>query len=593
MKIRREDKNGKLQPKLTWTVLAVVFAAFFLVFVIVLHTSYNHYREQEINNQRYQLDKTAAQIRTLQVTTSNMAQQVIYDDAVQKVINMAEASTGDYLYSKRNAQRTLLKYSHIIDGISEIYIYTNDGRTISSRDVRGPFYPEKNDWYQEFLESGRSSGFSKIHLAEPSANGYTTEVVSFIMSYYSVGVVTEEIGKLIVEISFSELQEMAGVDTSMLKGYTLFDWEQKELITYGGLKYGYEEISDKSEDGIIQLKNGDVIIFSKELVDDWMLALEISGSSLMEKSIEAYAYLLLIFGLIIAVLLVTLRNSIRKIVEPINQLSEAAMDVGRGNFDISVQIHTKDELEMLADVFNRMVVDIRSLMHESVEHEKVLRRMEIENLMLQINPHFIYNTMNSIVYMARMNGNPQIADFANAFISLLQSTLDVRDSVFNTVRSELKNIENYLYLQKYRYDGKFTYMIDCDEELMDCQILNVMLQPAVENAIFHGIAPKEETCVLKISIYREGETLKLIVEDDGIGMSKETLEEQMKPGHVQKGGMRKIGVANVKDRIREIYGDPYSLIIESELDVGTKVIMTVPYKKEKKNRKSREAGNEQ
>lgn len=413
------------------------------------------------------------------------------------------------------------------------------------------------------------------------------------MSYYSVGVVTEEIGKLMVEINFSELQEMAGVDTSMLKGYTLFDSEQKELITYGELKYGYEEISDKSEDGMIQLNNGDVVIFSTELVDNWMLALEISGTRLMEKSVVAYGYLLLIFVFIIAVLLVTLRNSIRKVVEPINQLSEAAMDVGGGNFDVTVQIHTNDELEMLADVFNRMVVDIRGLMHESVEHEKVLRRMEIENLMLQINPHFIYNTMNSIVYMARMSGNPQIADFANAFISLLQSTLDVRDSVFNTVRSELKTIENYLYLQRYRYDGKFTYMIDCDEELMDCQILNVMLQPAVENAIFHGIAPKEETCVLKISVYREGETLKLIVEDDGIGMSKETLEEQMKPDHTQKGGMRKIGVANVKNRIREIYGEPYSLIIESELDVGTKVIMTVPYKKETKNRNSREARNEQ
>jgi len=187
----------------------------------------------------------------------------------------------------------------------------------------------------------------------------------------------------------------------------------------------------------------------------------------------------------------------------------------------------------------------------------------------------------SIEYMAKMSGNHQIADFANAFISLLQSTLDVRDSIYNTVAAELTTVENYLCLQKYRYDDKFTYEIDCDEELKECEILNVMLQPAVENAIFHGIAPKEENGRLKIAIRREGDSLHVMVADDGIGMSAETLNELTKPDHNPNGGVRKIGVANVRDRIREIFGQPYGLTIESELGIGTRVIMTDPYMKQK------------
>ena len=234
----------------------------------------------------------------------------------------------------------------------------------------------------------------------------------------------------------------------------------------------------------------------------------------------------------------------------------------------------------MAKAFNKMVVNIQCLMHKSVEHEKQARRMQIENLLLQINPHFIYNTLNSIVYMAKMDGNRQIADFTGAFIALLQSTLNIRDSVFSTVRDEVRSVENYMNLQKYRYEDKFTFGIDCDEELMDCQILNVMLQPIVENAIFHGIAPKEESGRLAIQIVREGDTLVIMVKDDGVGMTKENIAEQFKKDYRQKDGVRKLGVSNVRERIREIYGEPYDMTIESELGKGTVVTMTIPFRKE-------------
>ena len=453
--------------------------------------------------------------------------------------------------------------------------------TFSSRNIKDPFDPEKNPWYEEFWESGRTSGYTKIHPSEADQDGYQVDVMSYMLSYYSVENAGKELGKLVVSVKLKELEKMVQLDSDLLEGYCLYDSNAEPVICHGRLKKDYDQIQRENENGIIESSRGDVYIVADEIDDNCLFVSEISGVRLMEQAVRGNLYLLAIFAIIMGALLYILPRAIRQIVTPVNQLSAAAVEVGQGNFDVSVDIHTDDELEMLADVFNKMVVDIRDYMHQSVEHEKVLRRMQIENLMLQINPHFIYNTMNSIVYMARMSGNGQIADFANAFISLLQSTLDVRDSVYQTVRKELRTVENYLYLQKYRYADKFTYEIDCAEELMDCEILNVMVQPAVENAIFHGIVPKEEKCKLKISVRKENKHLVVSVEDNGVGMSPETLAEQMCPGNEQKGGVRKIGVANVRNRIREIYGEPYDLVIESELGVGTKVIMTVPYVKTK------------
>lgn len=574
-------KKGKLQIRITRIVLFPVLVAFFMIFIVVISTSYNYYRTQEIINQRNQVDKTAAQISNLQSTISNIAKQVIYDDVVQKGIAAPADSTGIYLYQRRKVQETLTTYLHIISSIHEIMIYTEDGRTFSSRNIKDPFDPEKNPWYKDFWESGRTSGYTKIHLSEADQDGYQVDVMSYMLSYYSVENAGKELGKLVVSVKLNELEKMVQLDSDLLEGYCLYDSNAEPVICHGRLKKDYDTIQRENENGIIESSHGDVYIVANEIDDNCLLVSEISGTRLMERAVRGNLYLLAIFAIIMGALLYILPRVIRQIVTPVNQLSAAAIEVGQGNFDVSVDIHTDDELEMLADVFNKMVVDIQDYMHQSVEHEKVLRRMQIENLMLQINPHFIYNTMNSIVYMARMSGNGQIADFANAFISLLQSTLDVRDSVYQTVRKELRTVENYLYLQKYRYADKFTYEIDCAEELMDCEILNVMVQPAVENAIFHGIVPKEEKCKLKISVCKENEHLVVSVEDNGVGMSPETLAEQMHPGHEQKGGVRKIGVANVRNRIREIYGEPYDLVIESELGVGTKVIMTVPYVKTK------------
>ena len=583
--MEKKKNYTTLQRKLIGFVLGSVAVTFILVsFVVLLLTSRNT-REQEIENQQHQLEKAASHIRMLQASTMNLAKQVMLDELIYQAAGQKETSTGAYLYAKRVAQSKLTDYAHIMDEIQEIMIYTEDGRTFSSRYVKDPFKPEQNPWFEEFMATGKKEGFSRVHQSEATQDGQTEEVISFITRYYPPEYQRGEIGWMVVNLELDVVREMAKLETMLLKGYGLLDDAGNVIVMDGSINleeqpYGQELVQEQEDGSLMWEAKNDVFLATTELEDGWTLVSEISGSELLNRSFVVCTYQGLIFLAALVVLFVFLRFLIRRITNPIHQLGEAAKKVGKGDFSIQVDIHTKDELELLAKAFNKMVVNIQCLMHKSVEHEKQARRMQIENLLLQINPHFIYNTLKSIVYMAKMDGNRQIADFTGAFIALLQSTLNIRDSVFSTVRDEVRSVENYLNLHKYRYEDKFTFGIDCDEELMDCQILNVMLQPIVENAIFHGIAPKEESGRLAIQIVREGDTLVIMVKDDGVGMTKENIAEQFKKDYRQKDGVRKLGVSNVRERIREIYGEPYDMTIESELGKGTVVTMTIPFRKE-------------
>ena len=578
---QKNSQTGRLGPKLIRTVLLTVTAAFVALFGIVASQVFLSNRSREIENQRSQLAQTAGRIQELQHTVKNIASLIVYNDVVQKGISDRADSPGNELYAARRISNTLKEYLHIIEGTEEITIYTTQGQTLTSRYVRGDLDPDKVPWFRAFLLSGKEAGFTGVHSSVPMQSGYTTDVISYVTGYYSIDGHRNKLGELIINVEYRTLENMTGIDPTMLRGYALLDDRLEPLLLNGEIRIPDEKILKNAQNGTYELGSGGLYVISDEMEDGWILVSEISGTELIRRSLNSVIPIFIIFILMLVIIAVVLRYMIRRVTDPINTLSAAAGEVGHGNFSISVDIHTDDEVEDLAEAFNRMVVDIENLMNASVEHEKKIQQMQTENLMLQINPHFIYNTMNSIVYMARMEGNTQIAEFTNAFISLLQSTLRVRSSVYTTLEEELKNVRSYLFLQSYRYGNKFTWEIDCPEEYGEARIVSVMLQPVVENAIFHGIAPKDGPGDIRIGVSKkkgtDGEQLRIEVCDDGIGMNQETLMQILSEDYVQKGGIHKIGIGNVRARIREIYADRGSLTVESIQGEGTVVTIEIPY----------------
>ena len=582
---KRADHAKKLAPKLIRAVLVIVTAAFVGFFGIVAGKAFYESQAREIDNQRSQLAQTAGRFHALQSTIKSIASLIVYNDVVQTGISGSADSLGGELYAARRISDTLKEYLHIVEGTEEITIYTKDGQTLTSRYVRGNIDPEETEWFRAFRESGRGSGFTGIHSSIPMQSGYITDVISYITGYYSIDDHRNKLGELIINVEHKTLKDMAGIDTTMLQGYVLLNGSRERLVEEGGITEPAEGFPDEAGEGIFKSRDGGIYVVSDQMNDSWILISQISSAALLRRSLSSVIPIFIVFVMMLLVLGGILSHMIRRVTEPINALSDAAGAVGRGDFSVSVDIRTDDEVEELADAFNKMVVDINDLMNASVEHEKKIQQMQTENLLLQINPHFIYNTMNSIVYMARMEGNKEIADFTNAFISLLQGTLRVRSSIFTTLGEELKNTKSYLYLQSYRYGNKFTWEIDCPEGLKEARIVSVMLQPVVENAIFHGIAPKEGPGKIWIDASLQAaspagageERLRIEVRDDGIGMDEQTLAQVMDEAYVQKGGIHRIGVGNVQSRIREVYGKAGSMRIQSTPGEGTAVFIEIPY----------------
>ncbi len=570
-------KKEKLQPRIIRTVMVVI-----VIFSALIYGGISVYwritnTRQAVHDQQSQINKTAEQISFWQSTTINIAKKAAVDTDLRKKMEMPKANTPQYALTIREIRNTLRSYTHIEEGIQELLFYTNEGRTFSSAEMRGDFLPEQNEWYLDFRNAGKISGYTKVHSTTRTEGMLEVPAISYIMPYSAINDYRMQEGCIIVIMEYASLEEIMSVNMMQLSGCCLYDGEGIPIVQDGEITVPYERIIGGAVNGIYQERGHNTILVSNNMKDGWHLVFELSNKAINRRAMGvATSFLVIMLGLV-AIVGCILHGSIRNIVRPVERLTAAVEEVGAGNFDVAVEIHTNDELEVLADVFNRMVGDIQELLEKAVEHEKMKRKMQIDNLMLRINPHFVYNTLNSIIYMASESGDDRIIRFTSAFISLLQNTLRIRNTIYVSLEEELENVKNYVEIQKYRYMDKFDLVIECPEECLNVAIPNIMLQPMVENAIFHGIAPKEEQCILRILVEHREEVVINIM-DDGCGMSQEKADRLLQVEQENYGGMRKIGIANVNKRLKEIYGESCGLKIISEEGAGTKIVMRIPYR---------------
>ena len=198
-------------------------------------------------------------------------------------------------------------------------------------------------------------------------------------------------------------------------------------------------------------------------------------------------------------------------------------------------------------------------------------------LQSQIKPHFVRNTLNSIRWMAEMRGAEGISHAILSFSGLLDYNFRDAD-MMTTVKEELQYVEEYIYLQKLRYQNKFVSKIQVEEDILSCKILKLSFQPIVENSINHGLAFKQERGTLEIRGYRQEDKLVFIIEDDGVGMDEATLRGALSPdsGEKLRDSGTRIALVNVQQRMKMNFGDEYGIMIESEKGQGTKVTMVFP-----------------
>ena len=270
------------------------------------------------------------------------------------------------------------------------------------------------------------------------------------------------------------------------------------------------------------------------------------------------------------------------ILRPVKVLYDATRKVSEGDFSVRAEIDSKDELEVLANGFNDMAGNMQSLVNKIKEDEQKMRQLDLRLLQEQINPHFLYNTLDTIVWLIEGNKADEAVDMVVTLSDFFRLVLS-GGKEFITLREEKQHINSYLEIQKVCYRDILEYDIRIDEELYDYQILKLTLQPLVENAIYHGIKYKRAKGCIHISGEKDGDILRLIVSDNGVGMEEEELEqlrrEMERPCRETEKGF---GLANVNERIHMYFGGEYGLGIESGKMVGTTVALTIPATKAKR-----------
>lgn len=256
----------------------------------------------------------------------------------------------------------------------------------------------------------------------------------------------------------------------------------------------------------------------------------------------------------------------------IQTLARSMEDFGQGNFEVNCEIQSEDEIGRLGQAFNKMVKDMRDLVNNAYEQELMRQKAQMKSLQMQINPHFLYNTLDTINWMARIHQADEVGDMAAALGNMMRYSL--AKNAVASIREEIKNLKDYLFIQNYRYGDKVAVSFEIEEGLMEVLIPKLLIQPVLENAIIHGIEEKLDAGHILISAWAEEEELYICVEDDGVGMTEEAirqlLQEDKKP---DAKGHTSIGIINVNKRIRLLYGPQYGLSVQSELGKGTKMTL--------------------
>ncbi len=332
-------------------------------------------------------------------------------------------------------------------------------------------------------------------------------------------------------------------------------------------------------DGDSVIAGGKLYTISRSEKTGWSVVGCMNVNELLSGTRQAQG--IYVFTAIVLVIVALLLSGLisRTITLPIQRLRDSMARVQEGNFSAAdVEVTSENEVGSLTTSFNVMAHRIQELMEQNTYEQQEKRKIELKALQSQINPHFLYNTLDSIIWMAEGKKNEEVVLMTASLARLLRQSIGNEDELV-TIGQEIEYSRSYLTIQKMRYKDKLEFDIDVSPEIRNVTIIKLVLQPIIENAIYHGLKYKESRGFLKVTGYERGENVALEIIDNGVGMDEETLKhifEQHKVNYHSNG----VGVYNVQKRLQLYYGSDYGISYTSVKGEGTIASITIPKKQE-------------
>lgn len=306
--------------------------------------------------------------------------------------------------------------------------------------------------------------------------------------------------------------------------------------------------------------------------ENWYLCTKVETANLTK---ETSSFILMLTSLLVLFTLITIVVCIylsRSITKPISNLNET-MQKASSNLQIVADQSDIEEINSLSYSFNQLIQKIDNLLKKIKEDAKLQRQSEIKVLQAQINPHFLYNTLDALNWKALQHQDTEMTTLIRSLCDFYRISLSNGDE-FIPIKDEIKHVECYLKIQSIRFKNQFTYDLEVEPHLLSMYCLKILLQPLIENAITHGLRPLDYPGEIHIRIFTQENNIIMAVEDNGVGMSEQMLNE-VKNG-LSNQALHKYGLYNINQRIRLTYGETYGIHIQSQLNSGTKVTVTIP-----------------
>ena len=496
---------------------------------------------------------------------NNLSDYIAFNQQISHVVSHEYDSYYDMYNQFSNVLDPMLaslKYFH--SDINQITIYTKNNVVKHNTTLAPITEIENEDWYKII------KGNNDIHwfVSQDEKKVFCARNIPTLENNYEVGVLYVQVDYEKLFESFKQMNDSNyGIFIMDELGDNIFNFDQFEDLNKSR-KMTFDEFNKG-----IGKENIYTIVTAHSMNNNWTVSLY-KPQKLIYESTN-----FMITGNVIAIMLLIVFSIIitsvlsKVMVSGLEKLRANMEEVEKGNMEITVKSNNEDEVGALIRGFEKMILQIKALIEDVYESRLIQKDYEMKALQAQINPHFLYNSLSLINWMALETDQEDISKITLSLSTFYRTALNKGKNILR-VRDEIKNMRSYLDIQLMMHDYEFDVDVQVEEDILDYNILNLILQPLIENAINHGIDLKTNGrgCI-KIIGEKQNDEIVLIVSDNGVGMSKEQAES------ILTNKSNGYGVKNVNERIKLYYGEQYQLKIESEIGIGTKVKVTIPIRK--------------
>jgi two-component system sensor histidine kinase YesM len=566
------------------SIILQLFITLFIILICLitfLGFSTYKYAESVIQQEVIQLNSNMLQQIAIRIDQElkdieDLASRIAYDTSIlqalekgseegvnKEQIQEIEGIMAGYIWSYRST--AMLIDAHLIDNLGNTY---STSYSMSSN-------PEVDlAIYSKVLENRTDSVLFPVKLSHNTSQttNYFFQVARNVKAYVS----KKNYGLLLLNVNEKLLSDNYIRLTNGEKDFYIVDkngviFSHKDKDQIGEKLYSFVEATDKNNLNNHYMSVDKLYIFHQINGYGWYLVESVSLESAMMplRKIELF---LIAFGILCILLTgMALSAVAKKIAEPLTLLTDKMTEFNKGDLSIQIPDSRYKEFSKISITFNELIHQVNYLLEENIYNERQKRLLEFDFLQAQINPHFIYNTLSSIRFYVEMGKNKEAENMLYHFSKLLRRVLS-RSDEFVLLSDEIKHLEDYIALQKMRYADTFTVEFLLAENTLKAQIPSFILQPIVENAIFHGLQANR-LIRIKVEARVVDKDLYIAISDNGVGISQEKVAEIFN----KVGQMSGVGIVNVHERIKILYGSSYGLEIEKNKPVGSKIILKLRY----------------